>query len=79
MADGVNAVEGEVDDEPPTMSYPLITVSDLPSSTTAGIYNTAALTACCYFYYYYCYSRCCSVFLNNIPHKRCCCVQLPVY
>lgn len=40
MADGGNVVEGEVDDdEPPTMSYPLITVSDLPSSTTAGIYT----------------------------------------
>lgn len=38
MADGGNVVEGEVDeDEPATMSYPLITVSDLPSSTTAGI------------------------------------------
>lgn len=40
MADGGNVVEGEVDDdEPPTMTYPLITVSDLPSSSTAGIYT----------------------------------------
>lgn len=44
MADGGNAVEAEVDDdEPPTMSYPLITVSDLPSSTTAGIYSHSHL------------------------------------
>ncbi|XP_027020263.1 ankyrin repeat and SOCS box protein 1 [Tachysurus fulvidraco] len=37
MADGVNVVEGDVDDdEPSTRSCPVITVSDLPSSTTAG-------------------------------------------
>lgn len=46
MADGGNVVEGEVDDdEPPTLSYPLITVSDLPSSTTAGLY-TLLLSPC---------------------------------
>lgn len=52
MADGVNVVDevDEVDeDEPPTMIYPLITVSDLPSSTTAGIYtplHSQTLTLC---------------------------------
>lgn len=40
MADGLNVVEGDVDDdEPCTRSCPVITVSDLPSSTTAGIYT----------------------------------------